>query len=166
MHPGLITIEAQIASMAERWGGFKTVERTGEMAIWEGMLRPTKSWYRLRVAYRVPRAPENFTLIAIQPRVQVIDPILERHSDYEEGPVPHVYTNKKEPWLPFLCLFDPFKGEWTPADLLAETTIPWATRYLYFYEGWLLTGKWKGGGRHPTIEERLGDGRSKAIAAV
>jgi len=42
--------------------------------------------------------------------------------------------------LPYLCLFDPFNGEWTPSDLLAETTVPWTARYLYFYEGWLLTG--------------------------
>jgi len=49
---------------------------------------------------------------------------------------------------------------------LAETTVPWAARYLYFYEGWLLTGKWSGGGRHPTQEELDGTQRPKAIAAV
>jgi hypothetical protein len=24
----------------------------------------------------------------------------------------------------------------------------WAVEWLYFYEGWLITKKWRGGGRH------------------
>jgi hypothetical protein len=99
-------------------------------------------------------------------RIQVLSPLLERHPSYEEGPIPHVYVNRADQSLPYLCLFDPFNGEWTPSDLLAETTVPWAARYLYFYEGWLLTGKWSGGGRHPTQEELDGTQRPKAIAAV
>jgi hypothetical protein len=50
-----------------------------------------------------------------------------------------------------LCLFSPSLGEWDVNDLLAETTIFWANEWLYFYEGWLITKKWRGGGRHPSL---------------
>lgn len=166
MHPGLIDIDTQIATMAMRWPDFRVRERSDRGAVWVGSLKPQKTWYAVRIIYRVPRAPEAFRVISVQPRVQILDPVLERHPSYEEGPIPHVYLNKDDPHLPNLCLFDPYNKEWTPEDLLADTTVPWTARYLYFYEGWLLTKKWKGGGRHATREERLLDGSSKSIAAV
>ena len=166
MVPGLIPIETQIAAMEQRWPDFALVQRIGRRAVWEGTLDPVCKRYRVRIGYEVPLAIENFSILNVQPRVQVLSPRLERHPEYEEGPIPHVYVNRAEQSLPYLCLFDPFNGEWTPSDLLAETTVPWAARYLYFYEGWLLTGKWSGGGRHPTQEEQDGTQRAKAIAAV
>ncbi|MGH8092034.1 MAG: hypothetical protein ACREIF_00990 [Chthoniobacterales bacterium] len=29
---------------------------------------------------------------------------------------------------------------------LADTIVPWTSRWLYFYEIWLATGEWMGGG--------------------
>jgi hypothetical protein len=142
------------------------IDNGNRRAIWEGSLAPVSRRYRVRIEYEVPLAIENFSIINVQPRVQVLSPLLERHPQYDEGPIPHVYVNRKEPFQPYLCLFDPFNAEWTPADLLAETTVPWTSRYLYFYEGWLLTGTWSGGGRHPTQEEMDGNSQQKAIAAV
>ena len=72
MHPGLITIDDQIAAMAVRWPDLMVVERSARRAVWEGSLRPQKTWYRVRIAYEVPLAPEYFRVIAVQPRVQVI----------------------------------------------------------------------------------------------
>jgi hypothetical protein len=166
MHPGLISIESQIAAMAERWPGFRVIERDDRYAVWQGRLQPLQRYYTVRIGYRVPLAIEAFSLLQVQPRVQVLDPVLERHSDYEEGPIPHVYVNRDEPILPYLCLFDAYNCEWTPSDLLAATTVPWSSRYLFFYEGWLATKTWRGGGRHPTREERDGIATEKAIAAV
>lgn len=166
MAPGLIPIENQIAAMEKRWPTFALVQKVGRSAVWEGMLDPVRRHYRVRVGYEVPLVIENFSIINVQPRVQILSPVLERHPEYDEGPIPHVYVNRKEQSLPYLCLFDAFNGEWTPSDLLAETTIPWTARYLYFYEGWLLTRKWSGGGRHPTQEEQDGSKRPKAIAAI
>jgi len=167
MHSGLISIESQIAAMAKRWPGFEVIERSDRFAAWQGRLQPVQRYFTVRIAYRVPLAIEAFTLLRIQPRVQVLDPVLERHADYEEGPIPHVYVNRDEPRLPYLCLFDAYNQEWTPEDLIAETTLPWSARYLFFYEGWLATRKWRGGGRHPTREERDGTrSTEKAIASV
>lgn len=167
MHPGLATIDRQIEAMTAEWPHFDVVCRDARTAVWEGMLRPAARAYRVRVGYTVPLAIERFEVIKIQPRVQVLSPTLEAHEDYEEGPIPHVYLNRTEPDLPFLCLFDPYAPEWTPADLIAATTLRWTARYLFFYEGWLATKRWHGGGRHPTPEERCGRvDAGKAIETV
>jgi hypothetical protein len=31
---------------------------------------------------------------------------------------------------------------------IAETTLPWACDWIVCYEFWLITGVWRGGGRH------------------
>jgi hypothetical protein len=79
----------------------------------------------------------------------VIEPLLEQHGDYEQGPIPHVYWSDKYPTMPSLCLFSPSGREWSPDDLIGHTTVFWAWEWLYFYDGWLVTKKWKGGGQHP-----------------
>lgn len=143
------SIEAQIARMAELWPDFAVANRGDRHAIWEGPLQPVKRSYKVRIAYRTPLAIEMVTIHTVQPRVQVLQPLLERHPEFEEGPLPHVYTNERDPGRPCLCLFDPQADEWSMNDLVAETTVLWAARWLFFYEGWLLTGRWRGGGRHP-----------------
>jgi hypothetical protein len=158
----MIGIEDQITAMSARWPSFAVVAKEGRRVIWDGTLDPIQRRYHVRIGYQAPLAIERFSILNVQPRVQVLSPRLERHPGFEEGPTPHVYLNKSDETLPFLCLFDPYSGEWSPGDLIADTTVPWTARYLYFYEGWLVTGKWLGGGRHPTDEE-MGDDQRKAI---
>lgn len=143
------TIEQQIRAMQFQWPGFRIVEQEPAAAVWEGTLAPDKRRHLVRVRYRVPGILENISLKNAQPRVQVIDPLLEPRADYEEGPIPHVYVNSTDPTKPYLCLFSPELREWDANDLIADTTIFWASEWLYFYEGWLVTKKWRGGGRHP-----------------
>ena len=45
-----------------------------------------------------------------------------------------------------LCYGDEFASDM----LIADTYIPWAIEWLYYYEIWLVTGEWCGGGIHPT----------------
>jgi len=144
--------------MTDRWPGFKVIDEVGRAAIWEGVLAPDKREHLVRVRYRVPLVLEDLTLHDVQPRVQVIKPLLEAHADYEQGPIPHVYWSKACPTTPYLCLFSPSNREWDPTDLIAQTTIFWAAEWLYFYEGWLVTKKWRGGGRHP---QQLGEGEKR-----
>lgn len=56
-----------------------------------------------------------------------------------------MYWSRKQS-EPFLCLFDPNAREWSIEDLIAHTTVFWAAEWLYFYEGWLITKRWRGGG--------------------
>ncbi len=156
MASGIASIDEQIEAMNRRWPLLRLVERDGRRAVWIGAIHPTSTEYKIRVEYEVPYAIELFEILDVQPRVEVLNPLLERHSDYEDGPIPHVYFRKSEPHLPYLCLFDPYNVEWSPSDLLADTTVPWTASYLYFYEGWLAVKRWLGPGRHPTREERSG----------
>ncbi|WP_213287611.1 hypothetical protein [Bradyrhizobium sp. sGM-13] len=144
----MTTIDQQIEAMAERWPGFKVIERGASFVEWHGILAPDKREHLVRVKHRTPMVLENISLHDAQPRVQVLKPLLERHPDYEEGPIPHAYVNKAEPTLPYLCLFSPTLREWDVNDLIAHTTVHWAAQWLYFYEGWLVTKRWLGGGRH------------------
>lgn len=60
---------------------------------------------------------------------------------------PHYY--KKEKNRVQLCLLHPEKFEWGMIDWIQETIIPWTIEWLFYYELWLCTGKWYGGGEHP-----------------
>lgn len=59
--------------------------------------------------------------------------------------LPHVY--RQSPLE--LCLFRPGKGEWCDADKLIDTVVPWSVEWLHYFEIWLRTGEWTGGGEHP-----------------
>lgn len=149
----MTTIDQQIEAMAERWPGFTVIERGTSFVEWHGILVPDKREHVVRVKHRIPMVLEDISLHNAQPRVQVLKPLLERHPDYEEGPIPHVYRNRDDPDLPYLCLFSPTLREWDVNDVIAHTTIHWAAQWLYFYEGWLVTKKWRGGGRHVTPQD-------------
>lgn len=146
------SIEDQINAMAERWPRFRIAERDGRYARWEGSLAPVKRPFSVSIGYQVPLVIENWSVHQVQPRVRVLAPALELHADYEEGPLPHVYWNREDPPKSCLCLFRPDIPEWTTDDLIAETTVHWAAEWLYFYEGWLVTRKWFGGGWHPAAD--------------
>ncbi|WP_322517170.1 hypothetical protein SR870_06330 [Rhodopseudomonas palustris] len=152
----MTTIDQQIEAMAVRWPSFKIIDKGASHVEWHGVIAPDKREHLVRVKHRIPMVLENISLRDAQPRVQVLNPLLESHPDYEEGPIPHVYPNRDDPKLPYLCLFSPALREWDINDLIANTTIHWTAEWLYFYEGWLVTKKWRGGGRHvsPTTEEK------------
>jgi hypothetical protein len=52
-----------------------------------------------------------------------------------------------------ICLYHPIEDEWTSKSWLKDTLIPWAIEWLLLYELWLATGKWLGGGEHPTLQD-------------
>ena len=59
--------------------------------------------------------------------------------------IPHLYSQEQCQ----LCLFLPGSGQWNPRKLLANTIVPWASLWLFYYEEWLWSDEWKGGGEHP-----------------
>ena len=64
--------------------------------------------------------------------------------------LPHVYSTSKQR----LCLFFPNGKEWNRSHLISETIIPWASEWLYYYELWLITGEWLGGGTEHSVENK------------
>ncbi len=43
----------------------------------------------------------------------------------------------------------PKKREWRPQMQLSDTYIAWTAEWLWYFEDWLATGIWAGGGEHP-----------------
>lgn len=63
--------------------------------------------------------------------------------------LPHVYSESPTR----LCLYLPSSGEWHGGLLIANTVVPWAALWLYFFEEWLVSDDWKGGGLHPPNDD-------------
>lgn len=106
--------------------------------VWEGQLQPTllSEKYTIRIIYNKNHPPKVF----------VENPKLRMRLG--EIP-PHLYDECN------LCLYYPKKNEWNSRKLLSKTIIPWASLWLYYYEIWLATGNWLGGGIHPPQKENL-----------
>lgn len=64
-----------------------------------------------------------------------------------ESKLPHVYPSTGLGTK--LCLWRPKKREWLPQMQLMDTYIAWTAEWLWYYEDWLTTGTWHGGGEHP-----------------
>jgi hypothetical protein len=63
--------------------------------------------------------------------------------------LPHVY--EQDPTR--LCLYLPGSGEWSSAMRISETIVPWSVLWLFYFEDWLATGDWGGGGIHPQARD-------------
>lgn len=59
--------------------------------------------------------------------------------------IPHVYS--EAPMR--LCLYLPKAREWNPRLRLDQTIVPWTYLWLDYFEEWLWSNEWKGGGVHP-----------------
>ena len=68
--------------------------------------------------------------------------------------LPHVYSHEEQK----LCLYSWKKRQWTKEKLISSTIIPWASEWLEFYELWLISGQWLGGGH-----DEYGDFEEKPI---
>ncbi len=74
----------------------------------------------------------------IRPYVYVIDPEPVKMAHGEV--TPHLNEDGT------LCLYNPEGDEWGPDQSIADTTVPWTSLWLFYYQDWLITGDWKGGG--------------------
>lgn len=108
-----------------------------KVAIWIGNVKPLplSDAYTVQVRYETGKSP----------KVSVLSPpLLTRKSGQR---IPHTYKGDA------LCLYLPRGREWHPNKFIAETIIPWISLWLLYYEGWLATGDWFGGGIHPEEEK-------------
>lgn len=64
-----------------------------------------------------------------------------------QAKLPHVYSTVDQK----ICLYYPKIGEWKETMFIAKTLVPWASEWLFFYEIWVLTGEWRGGGIHHEV---------------
>ena len=118
--------------MRQAYPHFRSTAKSGLLAA-EGDIQPTamSGFYHVKIEYRADEPP----------KVRVLSPELKLRDDADR--LPHTYRGD------VLCLYLPGVGEWTPDMSLARTIVPWTAEWLFYYEAWLVTGRWLGGGVEP-----------------
>ena len=108
--------------------------------IWRFEVQPTpfSRIYRIRLEYSINGSPDVFVE---NPDIH----ILAGNRD-----LPHVYDSPTR-----LCLHMPRTGQWKSTKRLDQTIIPWTFIWLFYFEEWLDSDDWKGGGKHPGDEDTL-----------
>ena len=143
---GSLSIIEQDRKIKEQFSQFVRKGNYKE-GIWIGDLKPTKysQAYKIKIVYKIKESP----------KVTVVKPKLLLAKGKHQ--LPHVYTGNE------LCLFLPKKREWNSNKFIAYTIIPWTSLWLSYYEDWLYTGEWKGGGEHPNRKQKSKSKQSKRI---
>jgi hypothetical protein len=115
-------------------GGTATFNRS--RLLWAASLSPTADSriYTVTISYRLGAHPE----------VRVTDPPLDTRLGES---LPHIFRGGS------LCLYR--EEDWSPRILLADSVVPWAAEWLLYYEIWLATGEWEGGGEWPPVDRSL-----------
>ncbi|MHB9774649.1 hypothetical protein [Lacticaseibacillus rhamnosus] len=79
-------------------------------------------------------------------------------SEDEFANMPHIYADKSSVSKQTLCLClyrnKCKRVEYDFGADLKTTIIPWTQEWIYFYEFFLITGKWFGNGEHPDKESK------------
>jgi hypothetical protein len=124
-----LSIAQQVLRMKTKHPQFD-VQWKDSSAVWRGEIQPTalSETYRIQIIYRLGRHPS----------VTSLNPILQCRPGANR--IPHTYRGDR------LCLYYPKYLEWTSADFIADTIVPWASLWLLYYETWHATGTWFGGG--------------------
>lgn len=126
-----LTLDKQIYRMGLVCPWFKlTGKRRQAEATWVGEVQPTSLSERYTVRVRAR--------MGLNPEVRVLSPELRLRPGAKS--LPHVYGDGS------LCLYVP--GDWNASLFIADLIVPWISGWLYFYEIWLATEKWLGGGTH------------------
>lgn len=120
--------------------------RTATYVTGEGRLR------RERLTWRFPVRPDPLGRSYVArldyasttaPRIVIETPDLVALAAGRR--IPHVYSETPVQ----LCLYLPDAYEWTPDQRLDRTIVPWTALWLFYFEEWLWSGEWRGGGVHP-----------------
>ncbi len=102
---------------------------------WYGEFTPSalSDTYKLKITYSLGQPPKAYI---VSPKPLLLAEGAKR--------LPHTYNcgNGKQQ----LCLYLPRSGQWKPSMVIAETFVHWAVQWMYYYEIWVSTGKWLGGG--------------------
>lgn len=102
---------------------------------WQGVIRPVpvSREYVIRMIYK----------FGSKPSIYIVKPNLKELSKGRQ--VPHLYSQKEQK----LCLYMPIYMEWKPNQHISTTIIPWIYLWLFYFEEWLFSNEWKGGGERP-----------------
>lgn len=106
--------------------------------LWKSKVKPTylSREYNIEICYLVSKSP----------KVYVFGDELQKLNDKN---FPHNYGVDVKNKRVKVCLYR--YQEFSSNKFLSDTIVPWAIEWLYYYEIWLATGEWQGGGEHPKI---------------
>lgn len=127
-----VTLVRQEVALRHQFPDSK-IKRIADASItWEHTLRPTSvsEAYSVRLIYTRKTGVEVYVLT---PQLKLAE---------GKTTLPHVYSTEKQK----LCLYYPDGSEWNKGKFFTQTIIPWISEWLYFYEIWVSSGKWYGGG--------------------
>lgn len=133
-----LSLVAQHLMLVRTWPGgrgFIAPSSEGRRLRWYQTIRPHVLCGRYEIELRY--AENHLPVILVRaPNIQLLA---------GDRRLPHVYPSVDG--LPSLCLW--WKGDWKPSRPVATTIIPWAAEWFWFFEQWLASGEWMGGGTHP-----------------
>jgi len=132
-----LTVSDQCKDMRQKYPDFMP-RRSDAGMVWMGPIRPAplSQSYVMEIVYRRHDYPQVWVR---QPSLRV------RPEDYK---VVHIFREG--------CLCLHAENEWTPAMPISTTIVPWAAEWLLYYELWLATGRWYGGGEYLVASGRRG----------
>jgi hypothetical protein len=129
------TMAQQIGSMSTGHPQLRTKLKRNKV-IWGGPWCPSalSENYTIRVTYEFRQ----------RPRIAILNPTLRLAFGCEK--LPHTYPDGQYD----ICVHLP--EEWNSRLLIVNTIMPWISQWLRFYEYWVQTGSWEGGGEHPEFK--------------
>jgi hypothetical protein len=125
----------QIADLRAKYPDSQAQWKQGVL-FWTGSIQPNPlcATYRVGISWDGHRR---------RPLVRVLAPrLMMPDGKY----LPHVFPGDE------LCLHYP--SEWSAKMPIADTIVPWTSEWLFFYELWLATDEWHGGGHDPLSAEK------------
>lgn len=150
--------DAQLTAMRRQWPDFEGRRLGDGTLVWQGPLRPKAQPYTVFICWH----PVTMSL----PYVIVDDPPLRPRPGGAFAEIPHLIFYADKPEQSGLCLFDPEGREWSPADLIADTTVLWTAEWLTYYELWHMTGEWLAPGVGYESVARMMRTDAEAVKAV
>lgn len=108
----------------------------GKYFFWEFDAKPSElsKVYRVLIIFHI----DNYS-----PDIYVLDNEIWELSKNKS--IPHLYDSEKIK----LCLYYPAFNEWSNIHYMNNTIVTWTYLWLFYFEEWLYSDNWKGGGRHP-----------------
>lgn len=136
------SVDKQFALLKIRNPSGKGAVRHGKLT-WHWKVQPTpiSRAYDGRIEYSMHSAPKVF----------IESPNLLEIANGRR--IPHLYNHERIQ----ICLYLPNAGEWSSHKFIADTIVPWTALWLLFFEEWLISDEWKGGGVHPGEAGKLED---------
>ena len=124
----------QRIDLCKRFPGGKARIAQGQL-FWKAKVKPShiSREYNIEMYYCIKKFPKVYL-------------VGDELSKLDDPDFPHHYWIDQENKRVELCLF---RYDFAADMLLSKTIVPWAIEWLYYYEIWLYTNVWNGGGEHP-----------------